>query len=507
MKKFSTMTAAASLCLAALGMGPATAIAQSEKAISIVHFQLLRAGWDITTIDAFAMMRFGCLEGLTTINADQELLPLLAEEWKRTGELEWMFTLRQGVKFQNGSPLDANAVVNALNHVLGAEVPPVSFNPSLVAMVEAVDDMTVRVTTTAPNTQLPMYMATPYAGILSPAAYADGKSDPFGTCTGPFTLVSEVAGQSFTLERNPDYWGETPKLDRVQVSMVASADTRATIIRGAQADLVFELPFAAAASLGNVDGLQLFTKPLPRHLSMLMNTTSEPLDNPAVRRAIQMSLNLDMLSRGFYEGLVEPATGPFAPGQPWKSQSLLEALPYDLEGAKALLADAGVDPSQYTLDLMVPNEYQEYLDNSLFLQQSLKDLGFLSTIRLAPGASLEADRSAGNFSITPMSRNILSVVADPIGFLSNDFTCEGSFNISRVCDPALDNMIEAAGELEDTAERYQAYAAIEDYIVENALQLYLAHVQQIDVGTSRVVGYEIHPLNYQIVTTELDVTQ
>lgn len=503
--KKNGMAGLAFMAAAAAAVLPGAAMA--DKTLSVVHFQQLRGNWDISTVDAFAMMRFGCLEGLTTIDAELELKPLLAVSWERPSDVDWVFKLRDGVAFQDGSPFNADAAVTALNHVLNVPVPASSFNPTLIESVSKIDEMTVKITTKAPNPLLPAYLASPQAGILAPAAYADGKSNPFGTCTGPFTFTSEIAGQSFAANRNENYWGTPAKLDRVEVAIVADADTRTTMVRGRQVDLAFEIPMTTAASLANDSELQLFSKQLPRHLSMIFNVSRPPLDNPKVRRAIQMAMNIELLSEGFYEGLANPATGPFAPNQPWKSANLLQPLAYDLDGAKALLAETGVDATAHTLMLAVPNNYKEYIDNALFVQESLKSLGFASEIRLAPSASLQADIRAGKFDLTPMSRNILSVVADPIGYLNADLKCGGSFNLGNICIPELDALIEKASAMADTQERYKAYGEIEDYVVANALQLYLLHVQQMDVATNRVKGYVIHPLNYQIVTTDLDLAE
>ncbi|SVD81330.1 uncharacterized protein METZ01_LOCUS434184, partial [marine metagenome] len=132
------------------------------------------ANWAMETDDAFALARAGCLESLVRIDFDAKLQPSLATSWKQSSPTTWDFSIRQGVKFTDGQELNAAAVVNSLNRVLTAETPSRTFNPKKVSKVEAIDSSTVQITTPAPSVVLPLRLASPNTGILSPASYTDG---------------------------------------------------------------------------------------------------------------------------------------------------------------------------------------------------------------------------------------------------------------------------------------------------------------------------------------------
>jgi peptide/nickel transport system substrate-binding protein len=153
------------------------------------------AAWAPETDDGILLSRAGCLETLLRYEPDGTLSENLATSWKQVEPTVWEFQLREGVRFQNGTPMDADAVAGALTHVLEAETPARSFNPDVVKAVEAVDASTVEVTTPTPDVLLPLRMASPNTGILAPKAYAGRQVDIKGTCTGPFTVVNEVPRQ------------------------------------------------------------------------------------------------------------------------------------------------------------------------------------------------------------------------------------------------------------------------------------------------------------------------
>lgn len=478
--------------------------AQADEQLTIVHFSPPTSGWAIESVDAYAMMRFGCLEGLTAFDKDQKLIPWLAESWEQVDEKKWHFKLRQGVVFQDGSPFNADAVVTAFNHVLAAKVPARSLNRTVVSSVGKVDDRTVEIVTQVNNPLLPLYLTTPSAGVLSPKAYTGELTNPFGTCTGPFTFASETAKQKLNVVRNDTYWGDKAKIAGAQIRFIVDPATRATQVRSGEADLVMELPVAVASRLRSANNVELVVAPISRVQSMIFNTKKAPFDNALVRRAVQRAVDVNLVAKGLYEGLADPATGPFAPGQPWRAEDR-SPVAFDLDGAKALLKEAGIDPAGITIDLAVANDFPEFVDMAVVVQQSLKALGFNAEIRGANYAGLEADLLGGKFDMTVMSRNILTDVRDPIAFLKSDLACGGSFNVGQVCIPELDALIKSAEVAVAESERYAIYQKIDRYLQDQAIQLFLVYVKQIDARNKKLSGYAIDPVGFKLLTPAIEL--
>ena len=161
--------------------------ADTDQRIVVDNFRAPVADWALESDAAYILSLSGCLETLTRYDESQgKIVPSLATEWKQVSDLEWDFKIREGVKFQDGSALNADAVVGSLQNVLDAEVPARAFSPKVVSGVKALDDHTVRVTTPTESPLVPYRLASVNTGVLSPAAFKGETVDPFGHCTGPF---------------------------------------------------------------------------------------------------------------------------------------------------------------------------------------------------------------------------------------------------------------------------------------------------------------------------------
>ena len=427
--------------------------AQSGAKLVIVENFAPKAGFALETDDAQVLSKAGCLEALTRIDFDGRLQPSLASEWKQVAPDSWEFTLRPDVKFQNGQPLTAHAVADALNLALKAPAPSRGFSPRVIKSVEAVSDKVVRIVTPAASNLTPFRLANPNTGILAPAAYKDGKIDPVGNCTGPFTLTYVNVQQNLLLKRNDAYWGEKAAVAQAEVRFIPDANVRATQLRTGEAQIARTLPATSLATLKKTNGLKVFSAPTPRTSGLLINNKKAPLDNAKVRQAIQAALDLNGIAASIYEGTVEPAIGPFAPAEPWAPKGAAPAA-LNVAKAKALLAEAGIRPGSLKLELFAYNEKGEFKDVAAIVQEQLKAIGIEASIRAADYAALEPDILAGRYDLALLSRSHLTDVADPAGYLASDYGCKGGYNLSHYCDPEYDARLEAAAAESDPAKRY-----------------------------------------------------
>ena len=166
------------------GAGQAAGTAGGGGRLVWDEFVAPAAAWALESDDAAIFSRVGCPETLVRNAADWTSTPWLAESWTRVSPTVWKFTLRKDVKFQDGTVMDAQAVVGALNHLLQAKVPARSFSPKSVSAVQAVDAGTVQITTPAPDVLLPLRMASPNTAILAPMAYKGDQLNIRGPARG-----------------------------------------------------------------------------------------------------------------------------------------------------------------------------------------------------------------------------------------------------------------------------------------------------------------------------------
>jgi peptide/nickel transport system substrate-binding protein len=301
------------------------------------------AAWAPETDYAHRLTRAGCLEKLLKTGYDGELEAMLATEWTQVESTTREFTLREGVTFQDGTAMDAEAVADALTHLLEVKTPARAFNSDVISKVTATDELTVEVTTPKPDPLLPLRLASPNTGALAPKAYDGKQIDILGTCTGPFTVTEEVPQQSLSLEANENYWGGDVNIDTAEVRFVIDGAARATQLQSGEAHISKSLPVANLATLEGDTNLEIVQRELARTTVMLLNYSRPPFDDPLVRQAIQQAVETQAIVDGVYEGAAVPAVGPFGPNTDWAPDDA-EPVAQDLDQARALLDEARGGP-------------------------------------------------------------------------------------------------------------------------------------------------------------------
>ncbi|WP_461037807.1 ABC transporter substrate-binding protein [Streptomyces mayteni] len=490
--------------LGACGMGGGSADgggggAGGERSIVIDEPFGPAASWALETDDSFVLSKVGCLETLVRRDADGSVEPMLATSWEQVEPTAWEFDLRAGVTFQNGEPMDGAAVAGALTHALETTAPASVFSPETVTGVAAVDEDTVRITTPEPEFLMPERLATPNTGILAPDAYGDSATDPQSTCTGPFTIVEEVPQQSVRLERNASYWGGEVQLDAAEVRFVTDATLRATQIQTGEAQISRKMPITSVSSLTEQDGVTVETAELPRTTGLILNNARAPFDDERVRRAVQAAVDTAEISDAVYPGASRPAVGPFAPDEPFAPTDA-EPVTADPEAAAALFEEAGVDPGSLDLTLTVYTEGTGFADLAAVIQEQLRAAGVTVEIETADYASVEPSLLDGDFDMALLSRNHLGDMPDPLGFLTADYSCDGGFNITQLCDPEVDELIAQARATADRDERYATYAQLAADLQRRAVNVFLVHETET-VAHAGVTGFVLHP--YYTLTADL----
>jgi peptide/nickel transport system substrate-binding protein len=459
-----------------------------------------RSSYALETDDALVLSQIGCLETLLTYDDKVGALkPMLATRWTQTTPTTWDFTLRDNVKFQNGTDLTADTVVQDLKHLLGVETPPSAFKPSIVSSVNTLDRSTVRITTPTPSALLPFRLASANTGILATAAYTATRINPIGNCTGPYKPVSEVAGQSISLDRNADYWGGQVPLPRVEARFIPAGATRATQVQTGESQIALGIP---ATSVGAIKGKKdlVVTKAFtPRTTGVYFNNSRAPFNNPDVRKAVQAALDLDAIAKTVYDGGADPAIGPFAPTETSAPKGG-KPVAQDVGKAKSLLANAGYAPGRLNLSLLAYTERPEFANLATVIQADLAAIGITVTVRTSDYSAIEPQLLAGDYDMTLLSRNHLNDIADPMGFLSADYTCAGRYNISHFCDHALDAKIASANTMADPADRNAVYGEVAQYLEGNAVTAFVVHEQTLAAHNASVQGFVDDPLARYAVT-------
>jgi peptide/nickel transport system substrate-binding protein len=281
-------------------------------------------------------------ETLMAREPDGTLVPgLAAEEPTQVDETTWQFTLRDGITFHNGEPLNADAVVHSVERIIDPDFASeqASFFVTIVG-AEAVDETTVNILTDGPDPILPSRMY--WMKIVPPGASeeADFADNPVGT--GPYRFVEWVKGDHVTIEANADYWDGAPAIQTVTYSFAAEAGTRLSGLLADQFDLITNL-LPEDTSTVEGQGKKFAAVQGLEHPVIILNVDDGPTADVRVRQALNYAVDKQALADSLYGGfavvddcqILSPSWTGYNPN--------LDPYPYDPDQARQLLADAGAE--------------------------------------------------------------------------------------------------------------------------------------------------------------------
>ncbi|MET9449021.1 ABC transporter substrate-binding protein [Streptomyces cinerochromogenes] len=437
--------------------------------------------------DATILSRLGVTEGLTALDGNGSATPALASSWSREGARGWRFTLREAT-FQDGSEVTAQAVAASLTRAAHARPAPAALS-GVTLTAEPVGRNRIRITTGRPDPILPLRLAGPSLAVLSAKAYGKkGAVDPVGTGTGPFELTEVNGSSSATLDRYDGYWGGRAQAAGIDVRFVADGTARTNALRSGDTDIAEAVPVAQAATLGQGTRRETATT---RTTSLLLNSRSGPFRDAGLRAAARAAVDTSGLARGVYEGHADRGAGIYGPAVAWAEGRHLapagRARPKRPDGARITLATYDNRP--------------ELPEVAQVLKQQLERAGFRVGLVVREYSRLEGDALAGRFDALVLARNSLVDTGDPVAVLASDYTCDGGYNLARLCDKDVDRAVAAAERAADTAKRRDAALRAEAEILGTDAVVPLVH-QRIVTGVGRSVsGVLLDPYERTLIGT------
>jgi len=342
--------------VAATALLTGAAIAKTDVTIGL---QLEPPHLDPTSAAAGAIdqvLYSNVFEGLMRFASDGSVVNGLAESWDISDDGKtYTFKLQKGVKFHDGSDLEATDVVFSLDRARAED--SVNAQKALfanIADVEAIDPTTVKVTLTAPQGNFLFNMAWGDAVIVAPESIDDIKIKPIGT--GAFKFDDWKQGDSITLVRNPSYWGAPAKLDKATFKFISEPTAAFAAMMAEDVDAFYSYP--APENLAQFEADPRFTVLAGNtegETILAMNNKQPPFDNKLVREAVSYAIDRQSIIDGAMFGYGTPIGSHFAPHNP-AYIDLTGNSAYDPEKAKALLAEAGMaDGFKTTLKLPPPS--------------------------------------------------------------------------------------------------------------------------------------------------------
>ncbi|MFP5479566.1 MAG: ABC transporter substrate-binding protein [Alphaproteobacteria bacterium] len=458
-----------------------------------------------------------------------ELRPGLAESYEISPDgLVYTFKLRAGVKFHNGREMTAEDVKYSLDRVTNPETqsPGAGFfgaiagfenaGPGGLSGVEVVDPSTVKITLSRPDATFLHVMALNFASVVPKEAVDEAGADfgkkPVGT--GAYKLAEWTLGQRLVFEKNADYWRPgVPFLDSIVFEVGQEPVVALLRLQNGEVDVpgdgippakFTEVMGDPAQAARVVQGGQLHTG------YITLNVTTPPFDKVEVRKAVNMAINKERITQ-IINGRAIPATQPLPPSMPGYTEGYA-GYPYDPEGAKALLAEAGLADGFETELYVMNTDPNPRIAQAI--QQDLAAIGITANIQnLAQANVIEAGGAGTAPMIWSGGMGWIADFPDPSNFYGPILGCagaaEGGWNWSKFCDEALDAKAVEADSMFDPAkaeERLKAWSDVYMGVMEQAPWVPVFNEERYTMKSERMGGEDALyvdpvsiPVNYDYV--------
>ena len=277
-------------------------------------------------------------DALMARDAEGNLVVGVAAEWPtQVDPTTWRFKLRDGVKFHDGSPLDAEAVAYSIKRMIDPALnsEQISYFSTIVG-AEVVDPLTVDIKTSGPDPILPARMY--YFLVVPPKLPADPKYATAPIGTGPYKFVEWVRGERIVLERNEDYWGGAPTVEKVTFRFISDADMRLSGLLAGELDIIVNLLPEMVDRVPQVRSVASV-----EHMIVIINTEGGPTKDKRVRQAMNYAVDKAAIAEALFEGYARVDDGQLAGPTYFGYDPQTKAYPYDLNKAKELIEAAGAE--------------------------------------------------------------------------------------------------------------------------------------------------------------------
>ncbi|WP_374304300.1 ABC transporter substrate-binding protein [Ferrovibrio sp.] len=506
------------LTAAALSLSAGAALAQGTLRIGMTASDIpLTTGQTDNGGEGMRFMGYTIYDSL--INWDlskadrpSDLTPGLAKNWSvdSSDKTKWIFNLREGVKFHDGSEWTAEVAVWNFEKLLNKDAP--QFDPRqsaqgrsripAVASYKAVDKYTLEIITKSPDATLPYQLA--WIMFSSKAQWEKLKSwDEFAKTpsgTGPWKLAAFVPRERAELVPNPDYWDKArvPKLDKMVLLPLPEPNARVAALRSGQVDWIEAPAPDTIASLKN-SGFTIVTNAYPHNWTWhLSRAEGSPWNDIRVRKAANLAVDREGMKE-LLSGMMIPATGFFPPGHQWFGNPGFK-VKYDPAEAKKLMKEAGYGPDKplKTKVLISPSGSGQMLPLPMneFVQQNLAEIGLQVDFEVVEWNTLINIWRAGSkheSSRGGTAMNYSYFIQDPFTGVIRHLQCNlappAGTNWGHYCDPEMDKLFDEVRTTFDASAQTKVMQKIHEKYVDDALFLMITHDVNPRAMTAKVKGF------------------
>ena len=416
-------------------------------------------------------------EGLTRIGPAGEVMPALAASWEISDDGKvYTFKLHDGVKFHDGSDLTAEDVKFSLDRARAED--STNAQKGLFAQidsVEAVDPTTVNVTLKQPQGSFLYNLGWGDAVIVAPESAEGNKEKPIGT--GPFKFDNWAKGSSITIVKNPDYWGEAVALDKAEFRIIPDSAAAVPALLSGDVHAFPNMPAGDALPQIQSDSrFEVVIGATEGETVLSTNNKKAPFDKLEVRQAIAHALDREAIIAAGSSGLGVPIGSHFSPANE-AYVDLTGTYPHDVEKAKALLKEAGLEGGFKATLKLPPPAYAR--DGGQVIASQLREIGIeLEIIPVEWAQWLEQAFKGKDYDLTIVSHtepNDIGIYARKDYYFNYD-------------NPDFDKVIAELDVASDQAKRNELFKQAQEILAKDAVNGFLFQLPKIGVWDAKLEG-------------------
>ena len=497
--KGNSRTKAAVLAVSALvilGLAAVPALAKDTLTVANIY--------DARSLDPIIQNEVAASNAICHINetlidlTDEGIpVPLLAETFEQLDGTTYKFTLRKGVKFRNGDPFTAADVLYTIERAKSPLGSAIKQYPEIIESAEAPDDYTVIIKIKYPFTPFWGTMAhTSLAVVNKRAVEEKGDMYPLNPVgTGPFFMKEWVKNDRLVLERFDDYWGKKPEYKTLVIRSIPESVNRTIELETGAIDIAFRIPVSDVSRVKDHKDLDVIGGFEHSVTYMGFNCEKEPWNNPKVREAIALALDINGARHAVFRGTSKTPVSIVPPTIKYTDKDL-PAPKRDLEKAKQLLKEAGV---KLPLKAEIwSNSYKPRVDLAQIFQAQLKEVGIEIEAKVLEWGAYLDGLKRGEHDMYIVGWVISSV--DPDGIFSGIVHTNGGSNYSRFYNKEVDALIDKGKTMPDGPEREAVYKELQKLVAEHRPMLFLYNEENFFGVNKSVQNFHPSPRGYHNVT-------
>ncbi|MFO7772662.1 MAG: glutathione ABC transporter substrate-binding protein [Dehalococcoidia bacterium] len=437
-------------------------------------------------------------EPLLELTPEGELAPGLATEWDVSADgTEYTFTIRQGVKFHDGEPLNAEAVKVNLDRRLDPDAATeMMYLLGPVTEVIVVDEYTVKLVTEGPFGPMFSHLSHSNNAMVSPkaleASWDAPVAEPVGT--GPFVLENWQPDHRLTMARNKDYWGTAPQLDEIVWRVIPDDASRVIALETGEVDVIVRIPPLDVPRLEAKADINIEVAPSVRTMFIGFNTLEEPFDDPLVRQALNYAVDKEAIVEHILGGIGRVSDAPISPGifgyQP------IMTYEYNPDLAKELLEDAGYPDGFSTTLRPAVGRYHMDVEVATAVAADLEAVGIDVTMETMDWGTYISGLLANpeEAEMYQLAWGCITVDADYglLPMFHSEEVRPAGFNLGFYANAEVDALLETGRTTADPAVREAAYKEAMEIIVDEAPWLFLHSESQVVGMGTHVKGLVVH---------------